>query len=286
MKALLTALLLLCAAALPGEPGPGLRIACWNLENYLLQNRWEHDAFRFNYPKPEAEKALLRQTLLRVRPDILLLQETGSEEMLLELRADLAAGGLNYPVTHFSAIPDARTGLALLATVEPEQVLLLELAGDDARILRGIHEVVLQLGAVRLNIFHVHLKSRYTSDKADPDSVAFRTDELTLLTRFLKQRLTAAEPGDHFLLAGDFNTPFGDPLLEGLRKHWTALKPVDARGEAWTYHHFKTASFETIDGFWQPHGQTRFHPVGLFPLSRDRPNGSDHRLVVIEWRPG
>jgi exonuclease III len=286
VKAALTALLLCWAACLPGEAETSLRIATWNLQNYLLQNRWAHDAFRFDYPKPEAEKALLRQALLSVRPDILLLQETGSEELLLELRADLAAGGLDYPYHHFSAVPDARTGLALLAKVQPEQVLLLEPVDGDARILRGVHELVFRRGSLRLSVFHVHLKSRYTSDKADPDSVGFRTRELGLLNKLLMDRLARAEPSDRFLLGGDFNTPFEDPLLDGLRANWAPLRPVDSKGEAWTYHHFKTASYETIDGFWQPHGQPGFHPIGLFPLSRERPSGSDHRLVVIEWRPG
>jgi endonuclease/exonuclease/phosphatase family metal-dependent hydrolase len=286
VKFLLTALLLGCVASLFGEAPPALRIATWNIQNYLLQNRWVHDAFRFDYPKPEAEKALIRQTLLQVRPDILLLQETGSVELLLELRADLAASGLDYPYYHFSAIPDARTGLALLARIEPDQVLLLEPVKEETRILRGVHEIALSFGEHRLRIFHVHLKSRYTSDKADPDSIAFRTRELALLESLLKDRAARAEPSDRFLLAGDFNTPFEDSLLDGLRSGWTPLRPVDATGETWTYHHFKTASYETIDGFWQPHGQPGFHPVGLFPQSRDRPNGSDHRLVVIEWRPG
>jgi exonuclease III len=284
VKAALTALLLFWAACLQGEAETSLRIATWNLQNYLLQNRWAHDAFRFDYPKPEAEKALLRQTLLSVRPDILLLQETGSEELLLELRADLAAGGLDYSYHHFSAVPDARSGLALLAMVEPDQVLLLEPVDGEARILRGVHELVFRKGPLCLSVFHVHLKSRYTSDKADPDSIAFRTRELALLNNLLEARLARAEPSDRFLLGGDFNTPFDSAMLDALRGTWLPLRPIDARGEPWTYHHFKTASYETIDGFWQPQGQSGFHPFGLFPLSRDRPNGSDHRLVVIEWR--
>jgi exonuclease III len=287
VRALLTACLFLISTLLllAGEATP-LRIATWNLENYLLQNRWEHGAFRFDYPKPEAEKTLLRQTLLKIRPDVLLLQETGSKEFLLELQADLKAEGLDYPFTHFSAIPDARTGLALLSKIEPDQVLLLEPRDEEALVLRGVHELVLSLASARLRLFHIHLKSRYTSDKADPDSRAFRTRELALLQAVLNERMALPGSGDQYLIAGDFNTPFADPLLDDLRAEWAPLKLVDSQGESWTYHHFKTDSREIIDGFWQPHGQTAFHPVGLYPPARDLPNGSDHRLVVIEWRDG
>lgn len=287
MKAAVTAFLILLAVSLAGAEPVSLRIASWNVQNYLLQNRWAHDAFRFAYPKPEKGKAFLRRTLLRVQPDVLLLQEFGSEDLLRELREDLAASGLVYPYLQFTAIPDARTGLGLMARVPPESVLLLEPrdASGEGRILRGVQEISIRFGGLRLIMFQVHLKSRYTSDEADPDSVVFRTRELVLLQGMLDSRVKLAEPADRLLLAGDFNAPVDSPLLDGLRQAWMPFLPVDARGETWTYHHFKSDSRETIDGFWQPLGQSGFYPVGLFPLSRDRPAGSDHRLVVVEWRP-
>lgn len=270
-----------------GSLAEGLRLATWNLENYLLQNRWEHGAFRFNYPKPEAEKAALRRLLLELRPDILLVQEIGSEALLAELQEDLAALGLAYPYAHVAILPDGRSGLGLLAMRPPTELLVLDPRGPGgAHLLRGIQEMVFHDRGQRLRLFHVHLKSRYTTDPADPQSVAFRRRELALLRTVLAQRLSLAGPDDRFLLAGDFNCPFAGELLDDLRRSWHALPVVDAGGAAWTYHYRKTGARDTIDGFWQPVGQAGFHPVGIFPHEEEDPPASDHRLVLIEWRPG
>ncbi|MFO7726364.1 MAG: endonuclease/exonuclease/phosphatase family protein [Oceanipulchritudo sp.] len=280
-------------AGIPGAAGAEsepVRVATWNVRNYLQQNRWHDDAYRFDYPKPEAEKARLRETLLEVRPDILLLQEMGSEAFLLELRDDLRAGGLDYAWFHFSAVPEARTGLALLARFAPDEELLLlpGEAPDEASpgIRRGVHELRFPRGKSVLRVFHVHLKSRYTTDEADPESRAFRTSELRLLEGLVERRRVLAGPREVLLLAGDFNTPFEDGLLDGLRRHWRPLAVEDADGEAWTYHHFKSGRREVIDGFWHPRGQGgAFSPNGVYPAGEVAAGGSDHRMVVIDWRP-
>ena len=280
-------------AAVSGAAGaePELvRIATWNVRNYLQQNRWHDEAYRFDYPKPEAEKRRLRETLLAVRPDILLLQEMGSEACLLELRDDLRASGLDYAWSHFSALPEARTGLALLSRFPPDEELLLMPEGDRAEgvpaIRRGVHELRFSRAGAVLRLFHVHLKSRYTTDEADPESRAYRTAELALLKGIVEPRRILAGPREVLLLAGDFNTPFADELLAGLRRQWVPLTVEDADGETWTYHHFKTGRQELIDGFWHPRGQSEaLIPEGVYPAGEVAEGGSDHRMVVLEWSP-
>jgi len=279
----------LVLGAAGAEPEP-VRVATWNVRNYLQQNRWHDEAYRFDYPKPEAEKARLRATLLAVRPDILLLQEMGSEAFLLEFRDDLRASGLDYPWSHFSAVPEARSGLALLSRFPPDEELLLMPAGDPAQgtpgIRRGVHELRFSRGESVLRLFHVHLKSRYTTDEADPDSRAFRTAELRLLEGLVERRRALAGPREVLLLGGDFNTPFTEGLMDGLRRQWRPLDVEDDHGEAWTYHHFKTGRREVIDGFWHPRSQGgAFSPEGVYPAGEVAEGGSDHRMVVLEWRP-
>lgn len=281
-------LLLACLAPLQAEPADALRLATWNVRNYLLQNRWEGGKYRFDYPKPEAEKAVLRRTLLEVRPEVLFLQEIGSAAMLAELREDLAAGGLDYRFSHFSSLPEARSGLAVLSMLPLREVMLLDpvdAAGARAT-QRGIQQVLLEYRGLLLNAFNVHLKSRYTSDPADPDSREFRAAELAAVDSLLRRQLAAGRRDETLLLVGDFNSPFASPMLDGLRESLVPLPVADSSGAAWTYHYFKAQSFELLDGFWTTPGRAgAFSPGGLFPAKTGRANASDHRLVVVDWRP-
>jgi endonuclease/exonuclease/phosphatase family metal-dependent hydrolase len=313
---------LLPAAPPDGEPGP-IRIATWNVRNYLTQNRWHDGAYRFDYPKPEAEKDRLRETIHTVDPDILLLQEFGGEAFLNEFREDLATEGRAYPYSHFQSIPGSRTGLALLSRLPPDETILLvpePSPVDETRpaIVRGVQEILLRHAGSTIRLFHLHLKSRYTDREEDPESRDFRSAEFQHLARLLEPRLRLAGKTDSLLLAGDFNTPFADPLLDPLRRHWRPLTVTDATGAAWTYYHFKSGRREVIDGFWtrqeagnpqneSPDGAPwSLRPVGVFPVvdnlpaTEDEPShdspptlsdlssqiGSDHRMVVIEWVPG
>ena len=289
MKRTCLFLLLAGLASLCAE-SPVLRLGSWNVQNYLLQNRWEESRYRFQYPKPEGDKAALRNQLLRARPDILFLQEIGSEAMLAEFREDLAVAGLDYSFAHFSALPDSRNGLAFLSMIAPEEVLHLDPREEPGRSTsltrRGIQEVVLVLLEARIRIFHVHLKSRYTSDAADPDSRFFRTAELETLKRMLDQRLAISGMNETLLLVGDFNTPFESPLMNPLREDWDSLPITDRQGQQWTYHYEKEGKFELLDGFWtNPVSVSAFLPVGLFPSGKDALAGSDHRLTVVDWAP-
>ena len=258
------------------------------MENHLLQNRWERGRYRFAYPKPEHRKKWLRVALLRARPDVLLLQEIGSDAFLRELQLDLAASGLDYPHRHCAVAPGARIGLGLLARVPLEEVIFHDpVPLDDPELAepalrRGVQEVALSWNGQRARVFHVHLKSRYTSDPADPESARARAAELRALQGLLEAR--QALGGDTLLLlAGDLNTPFDAPLLEGLRARWRPVPPADAAGADWTYHHFRTDTRELIDGFWAPRAQAAaIRPVAVFPLHPDDPPASDHRMVVVE----
>jgi hypothetical protein len=54
-----------------------IRIASYNLKNYLIMDRLVEGKWRKDYPKPEAEKSIIQKNILEVRPDILVIQEIG-----------------------------------------------------------------------------------------------------------------------------------------------------------------------------------------------------------------
>ena len=84
----------LCVFSVCGE---SLRIATYNLDNYLVMARYVNGAWHKSYPKPEAEKVIIRSVIREKMPEILALQEMGSLPFLKELQADLAAEGVDYP---------------------------------------------------------------------------------------------------------------------------------------------------------------------------------------------
>ncbi|MEX0325612.1 MAG: endonuclease/exonuclease/phosphatase family protein [Puniceicoccaceae bacterium] len=248
-------------------------VAIWNLRNLSIVDRFEEGRYRFAYPMPEVRKQAIRQLLLQERPSLLFLQEVGSPAFLEELRLDLAAGGLVYSDFAFSGHPESRTGLAVLSRFTLAEVVFHQPDG----IRRGIQEVALVINATRFRFFHVHLKSRYSTDPGDPDARRERLTGIRALADFL-QRQTQLRETEPLILLGDFNTPFSDPLLEPLRQHWHPLHAADASGAGWTYFHFRSGSRERLDGCWSPRSQPPpLLPAEILPLM-DCP--SDHRLLL------
>ena len=68
------------------------RVATYNVENYLDQPTESRP-----YVKSDAAKAKIRETVLTMQPDVLALEEMGSTNALLELRAALKIAGLDFP---------------------------------------------------------------------------------------------------------------------------------------------------------------------------------------------
>ena len=262
-------------ACLPAgaEPDPSaLFIGSWNLQNFLVANRYEDGRFRYAYPLPEDRKKRIRQLILMHHPDLLFLQEMGSPAFLFELQQDLAAAGLDYPYSHFSGFEDSRSGLAFLSRIDPGEVIF-----HDPGLRRGLQEVRFVHREMTVRIFHVHLKSRYSSDPSDPDAARLRDLEISSLSRLLS-RFLASDAASLFLLLGDFNTPFNDPLIQPLASLWIPLTFSDSSGNPNTYFH-QSGVQEILDGFWIPR-RSPLRPGGsLQPLPHLSP--SDHRFLLL-----
>lgn len=282
-------LLPLLVGLLPALLAAGdLKLATWNLCNYLLRDRPVQGTWRFAYPKPESEKAALRQALLLMDADVLLLQETGGDAFLRELQLDLRALGLDYPHRAAARSPAHPIGLGVLSRHPLDQVLFHEpvslspFLSSPAALSRGILEIAFSHDGLRYRVFLVHLKSRYTSDPADPESRRRRAAEIQALARFLQPWTRPPRPGEHLLLAGDFNAPFSDPLLDPLKTGWRPLSARDAHGDFWTYLHRRSDACSRIDGFWIPRAARPFPGVASLPqMPPPFLTASDHRPVSL-----
>lgn len=289
----------LCSFAAASE---SLVILSWNVQNYTIADRYLYERYQRDYPKPEAEKAALREVIGELVPDILVLQEIGGEEFLHELVVDLREEKLvDYPYYTCVATQDEERKLGLISSL-PFELIDNELntgktfhyLGEDISMKRGLLEIRIAVGDRELTLMEMHLKSRITTEDADPDSDIRREKEARLIRDYIREQL-ADEPNRAILLLGDLNdhpdsAPYrrltevsGQPLL-------TELEVQDANAEVWTYYYRKERRYEQIDYvFLSPNlcDREQWRLEGCIVGGQSVTEASDHRpiLLTVETRP-
>ena len=287
--------LLWCQSLFSGEP---IRLATYNLNNYLVMDRYADGIWRKSYPKPESEKTAIRSVIKQAAPDILAVQEIGPSSFLEELKADLAQEGIDYEYAVHMRGDDSVRHLAVLSTIEPVEFVRhqdLEIRYQNRReyVKRGMLELSFEQPSGDLfKLFIVHLKSRWTNVKSDPESLQRRTLEAEACRDRIIER-TFDMGITHFIITGDFND---HPQSVPLRRFYQrgdmtlgALVPAaDSRGERWTHYYNREIVYSLVDGFIASESlrpqikSSRGHIV-------DTPNsltGSDHRLVYLDLISG
>ena len=237
--------------------GEELRIATYNLDNYLVADRYVDGRWRPSYPKPESEKTIIRQIIKEVSPDVLVLQEMGSVAFLEELRADMASEGIHYDYFVHMEGADQNRYLAVLSKLAPKAVLKhkdLNFKYFEGRevVKRGMLEMTFELTCgSKFQLFALHLKSRFTDKKEDLQSSLRRVREAEACRNRIVER-THDQGADNYLIVGDFND---HPSSSTMRRFYRrgnleigALVPAaDSRGERWTYFYEKESRYESVD---------------------------------------
>lgn len=274
-----------------GEP---IRIATYNVENYLIMDRSVNGKWQKSYPKPESEKTVIRRTILETMPDILVLQEIGPLPFLKELKEDLSQEGITY--AHFAHMQghDAVRHLAVLSKVEPVEVVYhqdLEISYQNKRFLvkRGMLELSFELSkGDRIKLFVVHLKSRWTNVASDPESQKRRTLEAKACRDRIIERTFEMGIAD-FMVAGDFNDhPTSAPLKRFYQRGdltlGTLVPAFDSKGERWTHYYDREVVYSMVDGFIA--SESLFPRIedqhGSIADAPDALKGSDHRMVYLD----
>jgi endonuclease/exonuclease/phosphatase family metal-dependent hydrolase len=257
-------------------------------------DRYVSSGWRPSYPKPEIEKTAIRTVILEARPDILLMQEMGTLPFLEELRADLVQDEVHYPYAmHMEGVDEVRH-LAVLSTIAPIEVIKHEdldfkYLENREHVKRGMLELSFKLGDDRIfKVFVVHLKSRWSEIKEDPESQLRRTREAEACRNRIIERTLDLGITD-FLIAGDFNDHPNSSTLRRFYKRGDlqigALLPAtDSRGELWTYYYKKQGVYSLVDGFVVSESINPLIQSGRGSIV-DLPDamiGSDHRLVYLD----
>ena len=259
-----------------------LRIATYNVRNYLVADRLVDGKWRKEHPKPEDEKTALREIIAKVNPDVLALQEMGTLPFLEELRRDLQL--------------DEERHLAVLSKIPFEGVLQHNILGykyfnEPGVVRRGLFEVQFKTGKVHWSLFTVHLKSKRTERKEDPEAAIKREKEATAVRDFLKKKHPPAN-NYPYILCGDFNdTPNTKPIARILKSGSNRLARYiycrDSRNRVWTHYWRRGATYSQVDYIFASYGLLNLLPDGKrhsghIEDSSGTLKASDHRMVYVD----
>jgi endonuclease/exonuclease/phosphatase family metal-dependent hydrolase len=269
-----------------------LTVATYNIENYTLANRMVDGVYREAYPKPEKERAALRQVIAAVAPDVLAVQEMGPQPFLDEFQRELKLAGLVYANAVLLDGPDADRHVAVLSRIPFKAVhrhadVPLKYFDQTARVRRGVLEVVFATDQGDVSLFVIHLKSKYTERKDDPEAALLRTAEAEAVRDLVLRR--HPDPATaKFVVAGDWNDTRGTRPVRALQKRGDTVigglvPAADSRGQTWTYHFRREDIYSRIDYVMVSPGLKPF-VTGDGGKIHDGPGtaeASDHRLVVV-----
>lgn len=271
--------------------GEKIKLMAYNIENYNLEDRLVEGTYRRDYPKPEAQKAALIEVIKAERPDILAVEEMGTDEFLAEFQARLKSAGVDYPYVALVNAVDPKRHVAILSRLPFKSTRHSQLSFEDngktQPVLRGLMEARFELEGKQWRVYVVHLKSRITQDEDDPDATRQRTAEAQTIRDLILRTTT---PEDAFFIVGDFNdSPRSSPLKRFLAKgkrEITQMVPVaDVSGDVWTHYWKAEGAYTRIDYILaSPPMRLAVVPgSGRIVEGPAVRQASDHRPLVVEF---
>lgn len=271
-----------------------LTVGAYNVENYTVADRLVDGVYRKAYPKPEAEKQALREAILGFAPDILAVEEMGGPPFLAELQADLRAAGLDYPHAAVLEAADADRHVAILSRLPFKDLrrhtqVGFKYFGQPDVVKRGVLEATFATSEGDLTVFVIHLKSRRTERKDDPEGALQRELEAEAVRDLVLARFPDPAKAK-FIVCGDWNDTRNSKPVRSLAKRGDTvlgeiLRAYDSRGETWTHAYRREDSYSRIDyllvspslkPFVAHKGTAKIHDG---PGVRE---ASDHRPVYVQ----
>lgn len=279
-----------------------VRVAAYNVENYLdtpTQTRRE--------AKSETAKAKVREVIMAMKPDVLVMPEMGQLSALLELQASLKQAGLDLPHHEFVTGWDTNIHVAVLSKYpitarrsHTNDTFLL--SGKRFHVSRGFAEVEVTVSPqYKFTVFGAHLKSRRPIPEAD--EAEMRLEEAKVLREKIDARL-AANPNANIIVCGDLNDTYDQPPIKAVigrgKNALTDIRPAELNGDnqpnpsnprwfprniSWTHYYGKEDSYSRIDYILTSPGMEReLVKEGTYiPTVANWGIGSDHRPVVATF---
>jgi len=277
------------------------RLATYNVENYLDQPTESR-----HFVKSAEAKAKIRESIKAMNPDVLALEEMGTTNALLELRASLKADGQDFPFWEFISSFDTNIHVVVLSKFpiiarRPHTNEFFLLDGKRFAVKRGFAEVDIQAAPnFTFTLISAHLKSHLTTPEAD--EAEERLGEAKVLRGIIDARL-GKNPNARLVVLGDFNdTKDSDPLKTIIghgRFKFIDPRPAERNGDnapgeppyfeprnvAWTYFYGKTDTYSRIDYILLSPAMKIFWRADetFIPKIPNWGVGSDHRPIVAAF---
>ena len=278
------------------------RVATYNVENYLDQPTASRP-----HAKSDEAKAKIRESIESMKPDVLALEEMGTTNALLELRASLKADGLDFPFWEHISGADTNIHVAVLSRLpivarhsHTNDLFLLD--GRQFRVERGFAEVDIQAATnFTFTLIAAHLKSRLPSPVAD--EAEERLAEAKVLRGIIDGHFTN-NPNARLVVLGDFNdVKDSDAVKEIIGRgkfKLTDTRPTERNGDnapgpppyfeprnvAWTYFYGADDTYSRMDYILLSPAMTRdwVKEETYIPTIPNWGVGSDHRPVVATFK--
>jgi len=234
----------------------GLRIASYNLENYLPMARRINGQLRTDAGKPESEKQAVVRMIASVHPDLLGVMEVGEQGQLEDLQRRLRKSGIDFPHTEYLQAADSTRHVALLSRYpiverHSQNDIPLRVNGVTLHSPRGILDITVEPSpGQRIRLLCVHLKAKL--EVAEYDQNGLREAEAQYLRRRVREILSQ-DPDVRLILMGDFNDTKNEKSIWQIqgKPEWPdsmkALPLADDRGEFWTHYWAAADIYSRID---------------------------------------
>ena len=301
MKKPIALLLPLLLVALTGT-AQTVRVAAYNVENYLDQPTETRKEV-----KSEASKGKVREYILAMKPDVLVMPEMGQLSALKELQASLKKAGLDLPNLEIVPGWDTNIHVSVLSKYpitarnsHTNDTFLL--SGKRFHVGRGFAEVEITVNPqYKFTVFGAHLKSR--RPVAEADEAELRLEEAKILREKINAKL-AANPNANIIVCGDLNDTYDRPPIKAIigrgKNALTDVRPTERNGDdqpnptnprwfprdiAWTHYYGKEDSYSRIDFILVSSGMEKelVREETYIPTLANWGIGSDHRPLVATF---
>jgi endonuclease/exonuclease/phosphatase family metal-dependent hydrolase len=277
------------------------RVATYNVENYLDQpTQSRHEI------KSAEAKAKVRESICAMNPDVLALEEMGTTNALLELRASLKTNGQDFPFWEWIECADTNIHVAVLSKFpivarHPHTNDEFLLDGKRFRVERGFAEVEIQAATnLTFTLIAAHLKSQLQIPNAD--EAEERLGEANVLRGIIDAHFKE-NPNTKLIILGDFNDlKNSDPIKKIIGRgkfKLTDTRPAERNGDnsfveniyheprdvTWTYFYGADDTYSRIDYILLSPAMARDWVTNK-TYALTIPNwgiGSDHRPIVATF---
>lgn len=256
-----------------------MRVCIWNLKLYLDTYKMTERG-RTKAPKSEAEKRAIVEVLREINPDVLGVEEIGTDKFLKEFLNILRESGLRYPHVAVSDKTDEYPHCAILSKLEIKSASVMgddffDYFGKPSRSPRALILAEFETEGTKWFFGSLHLKSRFGARKRDKNFSKFRTFECEKIAEDLKKILESNHP---IIIGGDFNDEAKDASINPLKI--AGLSPVETENKIPTYVWQKMQIPYSFDFFMASKAmQKLIESPRIFPYSK---GGSDHLPVYCD----